>query len=345
MIDKIKQNQAIYEENTESMRNQIVNTSSNNHILADNSNIQQESSLLDPNALSMSSKANIGSNEMITKNLVNELINKENSRSRTSERVNSSCIVSKSHANLDTKSYDSNKEASIIQPAFDILVVTLSALEADIARNFKLVSDKLNLITKAYNNLKFDFDTNSDFITTFDKKIDSLETRLTYFSDRDDDIWKMAESLSAKIQIQGNKIDSLENKIHEVEMNRMANETSRAEILNTSMPDSKEVEGAIKMLHEAITELEGRISNTEEKTRRIENYTQRSNPEAAFERRCDQMENDIREELDKILEQLENAKVEVKSELAEDFINFEAIGSIEQNVKNLKANNSTILNR
>lgn len=339
LMNRIKQNQS------NDAKKNVANDASNSHILADNSNVQNEGSITDPDA-SINSK-NLISNCSYTKNLINELMNNNKSiRNRTESKTNNSVIVSKSHANLDSKLYEQlNNDSTHFWPAFDILIETLSALESDIARNFKIVSDKFIDVNKAFNNLKFDFDSSSDFIVSFEKKIESLETRLTYFSDRDDDIWKMAEGLSKKIQLQGNKMDQLENKIHEIEMNRMENETSHVEVINSSMPDTKEIENAIKSLNEYVKELDSRLTTNEDQTRHIEKYTQRANPEIAFERRCDQMENDIREELDNIIRHIEQAKTDVKTDLASEFINFEAVGSIEQSLKHLQISNKNMSSR
>ena len=339
LMNIIKQNQ------TNEVNNTVGNTISNSHILVDTSNVQNEGSIADPD-VSLNSK-NLISNCSYTKNLINELMNNNKSiRSRTESKTNNSVIVSKSHANLNSKLYEQmNNDSTHFWPAFDILIETLSALESDIARNFKIVSDKFIDVNKAFNNLKFDFDSSSDFIVSFEKKIESLETRLTYFSDRDDDIWKMTEGLSKKIQLQGNKMDQLENKIHEIEMNRMENETSHAEVINSTLPDAKEIENVIKSLNEYVKELDSRLTTNEDQTKHIEKYTQRTNPEIAFERRCDQMENDIREELDNIIRHIEQSKTEVKTDLANEFINHEAVGSIEQSLKHLQISNKNMSNR
>lgn len=173
-------------------------------------------------------------------------------------------------------------------------------------------------------------------------KIESLETRLTYFSDRDDDIWKMTEGLSQKIQLQAKSVTDLEGKIHEIELNRMADETSRAEILNSSLPNSKEIEHYIMKIDEKVQTLDLKLKNNEERTKRIENQSQRSNHETSFDRRCDQIENDLREELDRILEQIEQAKAEVKADMADEFIHFEQYDVIEQHIKHLKISNSNL---
>ena len=165
--------------------------------------------------------------------------------------MNNSCIiVSKSQANLDGKSFEhhSSRDYSNVQSAFDLLIETLSALETDIAKNFKLIASKFLNIIQEMSKVKFDMESFNDYMSSVEKKQESLETRLSYFSDRDDDILKMTESLSHKIQLQTKIIADLEGKIHELELNRMADETSRAEIMNSSFPTNKEFDHIIKKL-------------------------------------------------------------------------------------------------
>lgn len=137
-----------------------------------------------------------------------------------------------------------------------MLIETLSALETDIAKNFKLISSKFSGFSQDVSKIKFDMESINDCMNSYEKKVESLETRLSYFSDRDDDILKMTESLSHKIQLQTKAAADMECKLHELELNRMADETSRAEILNTSFPANKEFDLIIKKIDEKVANFE-----------------------------------------------------------------------------------------
>lgn len=190
--------------------------------------------------------------------------------------------------------------------------------------------------------MKFEFDSFNEYMSSFEKKIESIETRLTYSSDRDDDIWKMSEGLSQKIQLQSKTIADLEAKLHEMELSRMADETSRAEFLNASFPNNKEMENILRSVEDKLHNIENRVAKNEDRAKRLEAHTQSSNSDPNIERRFEQIENDVREELDKILEQIEVAKNDVKIDIAEDFITIDHLRTIEQQLKQIKTGSNEI---
>jgi len=347
LIDKIKKNQVIFEEQTENKK--VFENNSNGQILSESSNLQNNSSsYLDPNVFSVTSKQPIN-NEMHSKNLINGLIavSRANLRARSDEKINNSWIVSKSHANLDSKSfeYPSFREVSNSQPAFECIFEKWLALEGDIARNLKVISNKFSEISSTLNQLKYDNECINHSNSMVEKKIDSLETRLTYFSERDEEILQMSKNLSIKIKDQNKVIDDIKWEIHENKIARMSDETSRNEMLNTSMPDNKELEAIVKSLGEKIKEFDIKFTKNDEKVRWIENQMQRSTQKVYFDRRWDQMESNIKGELDKIIDQIENTKSTIKEEIAEEYIKYETIKAIDKDIKHIKISNWSISNR
>lgn len=347
LMDKIKKNQAMYDEHSESLKHCGVNdSSSNSQILAGVGKQGNDSQYEDPNAFSNNLK-DLQTNEMHSKQLVNELLFKSGSKIRRNDKVNNSCVVSKSHAHFDGRSpdYYSSREISNFPPALELLIEKLSALEADIARNFKVISSKFTSFNNENNKMKFELESNADYMNSFESKLESFERRMNCFSERDDKIFKMSENLTQKLHKHSKDISDIEGKIHDLELNRMAEEKSRVEIMNSSLPMSMEVENLITKLEERSQNLENRLMKNEEKTRRLESQSHRENEEAVFQRRCDQMENDLREELDKILEQVDSAKNDIKAEISEDFVHYEQIGALEKHMKHLKINSNSMNNR
>lgn len=185
LINRIKTNQAMFDEHSESIRHQgiaYINPNSSSQWRSEPADgIQMRSSIAlnkskdqfneDSNMASLNLRQ-IGINEMHSKNLAKELIFSGRDYSRRNEKVNNSCIiVSKSHANLDARSFDhqTSKEFSNVQSAFDLLIETLSALEADIARNFKVISTKFSSFNQDMNKMKFDLETCNDNMNSYEK--------------------------------------------------------------------------------------------------------------------------------------------------------------------------------
>ena len=232
--------------------------------------------------------------------------------------------MSKSHADLGLRSVEKSNSKNDLnalnfQTLFEILIETLSALEADIARNFNVISTKFSTFHNEYNKLRFEVETMNGYKSSNEKKFESIENRLTYCSERDDDIWKMVENLSSKVQSSQSNISEIETKIHEMAMDKLTEESGRDEVLNAKYASLKEVEEVLTQMQEYSEGLEERANKHEDRLRRLENYTQRANLEKNFERRCDQIEHDIREELDSILEKIDGSKEQIKGEIVEDF--------------------------
>jgi hypothetical protein len=217
---------------------------------------------------------------------------------------------------------------SNFQTAFDILIETLSAFEADVARNFKVVGEKFVASYKEINNFKFEQDSINDYMTSFENKIESIENRLTYSSDRDDDIWKMIEGFSQKLQGLIKTISDLETKCHEIELNKMADDTSKAEILNNSF-NTKEIESIVGPLLERMQNLEGKLENQDEEIK----YKRSNTTESNIESRFSQLENNLRQDFDNILERIEEGKQSLKMEIIEEMPNFEYLQGMEQHIE------------
>jgi chromosome segregation ATPase len=168
---------------------------------------------------------------------------------------------------------------------FEILIETLSALEADIARNFNVISTKFSAFHNEYNKLKFEVETMNSYKSSNEKKFESIENRLTYCSERDDDIWKTVENLSSKVQSSHNSISEIETKIHEMAMVQLAEESGRDEAMSAKYASLKEVEEVLTQMQEYNEGLEDRANKHEDRLRRLENYTQNDNLEKNLERR------------------------------------------------------------
>lgn len=332
LIDKIKKNQNMFDEYSESMRNHLIDDSSNSkiHVIGSSKDSKYE----DPQAFSMNSKQ-IEPSVMHSRELANQFILNKRESSRRNDKVNSSCIISRSESDLRLKSGEktSNRDISNFQTAFDILVETLSAFEADVARNFKVVAEKFTATNKEINKLKFEQDSTNDYMTSFDNKIESIENRLTYSSDRDDDIWKMIEGFSQKLQGQIKTISDLESKCHEIEIAKMADETSKAEIMNNSF-NTKEIESIIGPVLERMQDLESKIEDQDEIIKYLKSQNQRSNvTESNIETKFKKLEHNLKQDFDNILEKIEESKQNLKMEIIDEVPNFEYLQGMEQHME------------
>ena len=65
----------------------------------------------------------------------------------------------------------------------------------------------------------------------------------------------------------------------------MADETSRAEILNSSFPANKEFDLIIKKIDEKVATFESRMAKDEDRIRKLESKSQTSNNEAYIDQR------------------------------------------------------------
>lgn len=219
-------------------------------------------------------------------------------------------------------------------------------MEADIARNFKVVCKKFKDIVNQLSSLSFEIETINNVLATFDKKFESIEKRMAFSSERDEDMLKINDSLNKKFQILSEEQSKFDSRLHDIEIHRMSEETSRAEILSTSLPSTEELISLIKSHDERIKMLESKVNRNEERTKNLESMTQNSHRnESEIERRIEEIAGAFRCDLENICEQLEATKQEVKSEIYDDFPKYEDLGGLEQQIKQLKRSDNDLNNR
>lgn len=200
LIDKIKRNELLHDEYTRNMNSQMVNQSSHSQLLPNCSDV--DSKYEDPNAFSL--KNRIEPNIMRSKQLANQFIfgSKDGSSSKRNDRVNNSCIVvSKSHADLGLISNEKSSSKSDLnvinfQTFFEIFIETLSSLEADIARNFNVVSNKLKAFHNEFDKIYFEINTLNHHKSSNETNFESIEKRLNLFSERNDSTHQMVDNVN-----------------------------------------------------------------------------------------------------------------------------------------------------
>ena len=94
-----------------------------------------------------------------------------------------------------------NDKLESIQPALDLMIDTLCALETDIARNFKVISSKFAQTEQASAKQNTNLESITDIMNSCDAKLESLESRVSCLSDREDEVWRSLETLKRKVQL------------------------------------------------------------------------------------------------------------------------------------------------
>ena len=284
--DRILKNQALYDEYSDSFPHQVLEESTNNQILGKSSSNEgnyEEGSRFESNSKGIEPKV------MHSRELANQFIFNNRENSRRNDKVNSSCIVvSRSHADLGLKSSEKSsiRDISNFQTAFEILIENLSALETDIARNFKVVDNKFALFQRTHETLEFDAEGFRGQLESYGKRIDSIENCISLSSERKDKIMKMCDKLSQQLTESDKEKGSLEARIHDLELARMSDENRRKELLQTSIPISQEMESMIQNLQERVENFESNLAKNEDRTKKLEIQTQRSSKsESNFDRR------------------------------------------------------------
>ncbi|CAI2372718.1 unnamed protein product [Moneuplotes crassus] len=289
---------------------------------------------------------------MYSKQLADEFIFSKRDQSWRNNKVNSSCIVSsKSQTDLGFRSDKSTLRNPVyFHTVFGSVVENIAALETDIARNFRNINNKFGSQTGEFMKIKSDLESILENVQSFENRIQSISNRHGYFSERLDKFQEICSNLGKKDQQKFDLITKLEEEFHQFQLSRIE-DSSRAEILNKSFSIGKEFEAKFQELESRLYSMESQISSTDTRTKRLESQTQRletqtqrieaqtqrsHNSESKFERKCEQIENNFHENLDRIYDQIDSAKVEIKKEMFEELPNFENFRDMEHQIQTLK---------
>lgn len=202
------------------------------------------------------------------------------------------------------------------------------------------------LFDNKFEKIKYELDDWWKTISSLEAQLKSSESRVNSGSQMIETLRKLSDQQSQNMQQQNDSIAQLEEKIHELLLARMAEESSRAEILNTSFPVSKELELRIKEIEEKNYNVESYFASNDDRTKRLETQIQRlCQTETKAERKWESLEVEFREGFERIYEQINSAKQDVKSEIFGELPNFDHIMNIDQHMKTLRISYKNTENR
>lgn len=336
--EKINQNQSLYEEYTETFEGKNFESSSKPQESSQQQEIYEEATGTEESSVN-------GPKVMHAKSLADQyLLNRD--QSWADKKVNSSCIVtSKSHSDLGFRGLKSHsRESTTLDMFCNTLMLKLSALETDIARNMRNIRSKFEAQDHNYKKLVDELNSLSGDMDDLDKKYTFVDKTQCEFSERLDEFHKMIQKTDEKILNNNKYIEDLEQKFHELDLAQKEN--SRNEILNTSISINQEVDAKLKNIEAKMYNLETKLSSNEDRTKRLETHTQRSsNSESRFDRKYEQLESNFRENLDQIYSELNSVKIETKKEILDEMPNFDHIRDLEQHIQSVDNTQDSIEKR